>query len=452
MTRSLRRRLLLVLSAGVLTAWLASAFFSYLDTRRQIDALLDANLVHAADLLLALMAPVAAGGHPRVSLPAFSEGDEPLIAYRVTAGDDARVLASAGALPFQPREWQAGFSDRPAASGNWRVYGAEGEGGLRVEVAQRHDVRGAFAASVAAHIMHPVWFAVPLLGLLIWLSVRWGLAPLQAIAGNVARRSAADLAPLDPISAPTEIRPLLEALNSLFVRIGALLEKERRFTADAAHELRTPLAAIRTHAEVARAARREDERDEALGHVVEGTGRATRLVEQLLVLARLDHQAISADGEAVDLEVLLRGALAEEAPRAAAKCIELEMDGTAAGADEAGWRVRGSSDLLKILIRNLLDNALQYTPDGGRVGAGLSRRGDGVVLEIRDTGPGIPPTARGRVLDRFYRLEPSGTGCGLGLSIVARIVEIHGASLKLEGAGNGCGLSAKVIFSLDNFR
>lgn len=445
MNRSLSWRLLVILCGSIVTAWFATAFFSYLDTKRQIDEMLDTSLIQSADFLLVLLDRLPPGELDGASPLELGTGKEQMVAYRVWTSDRSPGIRSPGMPMLSPDTWKPGFSDRAGDQEQWRVYGARNESGLFIEVAQRHEFRTAFAESVATHIMHPVWFAIPLLAILIWFSVRWGLAPLQTVTENVERRSASNLEPLNPQEAPSEIRPLLDALNRLFARIGTLLERERRFTADAAHELRTPLAAIKTHAQVARQARDAGERRQAIESVIQGTDRANRLVEQLLVLARLDHQSMSVAQERVNLTEIVVNGVIDETPRATAKWVDLGMS---EGTDNEAI-ITGNADLLKILIRNLLDNAVRYTPEGGKVNASVRLHDGRVILQIADSGPGIPPERRKRVFDRFYRVEGSAQqGCGLGLSIVSRIAEIYSASIDLTDGLDAGGLAVTVIFPL----
>jgi two-component system sensor histidine kinase QseC len=445
MNHSLRRRLLVFLCGSVVIAWLATAFFTYLDTKRLIDEMLDASLIQSADLLHFLLDRLPSGEFDEISPLELGTAKGQMIAYRVWTRDGSPAIISPGMPILSPDIRLPGFGDRISDNEQWRVYGARTESGLFIEVAQRHQFRTAFAESVATHIMHPVWFAIPLLAILIWLSVRWGLAPLQTVAEIVERRSADNLEPLKPQEAPSEILPLLDSLNSLFARIDALLEKERRFTADAAHELRTPLAAIKTHAQVALQARNAGERGQAIKSVIEGTDRANRLVEQLLILARLDHQSISAIRERVKLVKLVVEGVIDETPKAATKRVDLGMSDRAD--DEA--IITGNPDLLKILIRNLLDNAVRYTPEGGKVNASVRLHEGHIILQVADSGPGIPPERLKHVFDRFYRVEGSTQqGCGLGLSIVSRIAEIYGASINLTDGLDSRGLTVTVTFPL----
>ncbi|PWC32001.1 ATP-binding protein [Azospirillum sp. TSO22-1] len=438
MNPSLRRRLLTLLSAAVLLAWTATAFFSYLDARRAIGAMLDDHLRQSAALLA-----VDPGGTPAGSAPAgHADGWVLLFQVRDAAGRVLRRSAGAPDGPLAPVD--EGFADIERASVRWRAFAlTDPAHGLSVQVAERHDLRDALAGSVVSHLMHPLAVALPVLAGLVWLSVGWGLAPLRAFAREVAGRDPDALHALASDGAPDELRSVARALDGLFARIGALLEKERRFTADAAHELRTPLAAIKTHAQVALAEPEEAGRRAAIARVVEGADRAARLVEQLLLLARLDPQS-ALPVTPVRLDEAARGCVAGLAPWAAGKGVDLGLVGDT-GAAEA--TVMGDAALLGVLARNLMDNAVRYTPPGGRVDVAVVVAEGRVLLRVADDGPGIPEAERGRAFDRFHRVPGSGeTGSGLGLSIAARIAALHGAALTLgEGIG-GQGLSVTVAF------
>jgi len=221
------------------------------------------------------------------------------------------------------------------------------------------------------------------------------------------------------------------------------MEKERQFTDDAAHELRTPLAAIKTHADVALQASSEEERIRAVQSLVEGADRAIRLVHQLLILARLDHQTTLADQTSVNLNDCLIDTVIEEMPNASTKNIDLGISGKTDGTAT----VEGNGDLLRILIGNIVSNAIRYTAPEGTVTVAVHQEATATVLEVNDSGPGIPEESFSRVFDRFYRVEGSSEqGCGLGLSIASRVAEIHGAHIQLENAFPTGGLRARVIF------
>ena len=306
-------------------------------------------------------------------------------------------------------------------------------------------LRAALAESIARHLLHPLLFAVPGLAAAIWLAVGVGLAPLGRFAGEVERRAPDNLAPLALTRVPREVLPLQQALNALFARLRQSRELERRFTADAAHELRTPLAAIRTQAEVALNADDRAQARRALANVVSGAERATRLVEQLLTLARLDPQTALERPQPIGLRALARDAVAAQAPFAARRNIDL---GLLPGDERT---VHGDPVLLAVLLRNLVDNAVRYTPPGGRVDLAVEEahaaRGGYPLLRVTDSGPGIAPAAREQAFERFHRGPDSREeGSGLGLSIVRRIAELHRATLTLDDGPGGRGLTLRVGF------
>lgn len=430
MIHSLRQRLLVILGGSIVAAWLATAFFTYLDTRQLIDEMLDNHLVQSADLLIILLDRLPQGELADHMLQQPEAEANQMIAFRVQDGPVGTTDGTVGSSNFPTDRWQPGLRDAATDGQIWRVFGTSNGARRHIEVAMRQDVKGKFADLVAVHILHPLWIAIPLLAGLIWLSVGWGMRPLQDIASAVERRSPDDMQPLGVSAAPDEIRPLLEALNRLFGRIALLLDRERRFAADAAHELRTPLAAIKTHAQVARQERNPGKYALALDGVIEGADRGTRLVEQLLVLSRLEQEAVVGPSEPVNISDLVIECVAAIAPKAAADGIDL------GAADMLCDRavVNGNADLLRIMLRNLLDNAVRYTPEGGEVTASVETVNHAVILRITDSGPGIPRDLEDRVFDRFYRVAGSGQqGCGLGLSIVLRIAELHGGTVNFEG-------------------
>jgi len=426
MSGSLRRRLVVSLCCVMAGGWAATAWFTYLDTRQLIDEAVDAHLAQSADMLLALL--------DRLPAPAGQAPDGAIVATDPAQEFSFRIATAPATQPLP-----GGFSD--AGNGARRVYAAADQDGHRVEVAVSQQVRSAFAARVATHILHPLWIALPLLALLIWAAVRWGLRPLDRVAASVAGRSATQLEPLQSGPAPAEVLPLVTALNDLFARIARSRERDRRFAADAAHELRTPLAAIKTHAQVAQRAARAEDRRQALDGVLQGVERGTRIVEQLLALARVDDAAVTF--AAVDLMPVIRQTVIELAAKAAARNIDIGVSGP----EDASCTVDGNADLLAVLIRNLVDNAVSYTPPRGQVMLTVARQGGAVTLRVEDTGPGLAPELRARVLDRFYRVAGTGIpGSGLGLSIAAAIAGLHGASLALEDRGTEPGLCARVSF------
>ncbi len=301
--------------------------------------------------------------------------------------------------------------------------------------------RDELISRIAWRLIAPALFGLPLMGAWVWFATRRALKPLATIADEIAARGPDHLSALTPPIAPEEIRPLIEAVNNLFGRVEKTLEAERRFTADAAHELRTPLAALTAQAQVVLRARDDDERRHAGEQLVASTRRATRLVDQLLTLARLDPEA-SVAADSVDLARLAEEVCAGHGGMAVVKNVALELDAAPA-------TVSGDAAMLLILLRNLVDNAIRYTPVGGHVTVAVATDTGGVSLVVTDTGPGIPAAERERVFDRFRRLAGQDTeGSGLGLSIVARIAERHGATVNLGSGPNDSGLQVSLRFPL----
>jgi signal transduction histidine kinase len=307
------------------------------------------------------------------------------------------------------------------------------------ELRSRHETREAREEIVEAlgeSLLWPLAAALPLLAAAIWLGVGRGLTPLRELRAQLARRGADDLAALDTTRAPAEIEPLLGELNRLFDRIGRALERERRLTADAAHELRTPLAALSTQAQVARRAADEASRNEALDAVVAGAERTARLIEQMLTLARLEAGQTGGAAARFDLRETTRAAMAELGGAALAKGVELEL------LDGPAIQAQGYAGLVAVLARNLVDNAVRYTQPGGRVEVAV---GPGAVIEVRDNGPGVPAQELAHLGERFHRLAGQAqSGSGLGLSIALRIAELHGGSIRFSRGPGGRGLAVSV--------
>jgi two-component system sensor histidine kinase QseC len=437
---SLRRRLLLILLAGVAVGWLLAVAYSYRDAHREIDKLFDGQMIQMAETLLVLagdrddeheLARLESGGHTDATEYVFQVID-----------DTGRILLRSPHAPHDILTPQDGFSMQGAMSdAGWRYFGrTDRDNGLRVVVAENHHTRDELSERIVWRMVVPALLAFPLLGAWIWYATYLGLKPLGEVAAEVSAREPERLAPIIPARAALEVRALLDAINSLMQRVADTLSRERRFTADAAHELRTPLAALVTQADVARRARDEAERLHALTQITTGAHRAGRLVEQLLTLARLDPAAVLKT-ESVPLEQVAAEVCADHAATAQEKQIALELE-----ADPA-LSIDGVPDMLRVLLRNLVDNALRYTPPRGRVLISIARHDGRTTLSVSDNGPGIPVADRAMALQRFHRLAGQETqGSGLGLSIVARIAELHQAELSLVEGLEGKGLAVRVRF------
>jgi two-component system sensor histidine kinase QseC len=437
---SLRRRLLVVLLAAVLVVWLATAIYSYFDARHELNELLDAHLAQSAALIM------VQGGHALEEIdteraPQLHRRSRP-VAFQIWEGGTTLRLHSVSAPETRLSDREEGYSDTRLGGKRWRVFSTwDDRHRFLVQVGERDEARREIAAAAVTTLLAPLVFALPALGLFVWLSIVRALGPVNALGKKVEARAPDDVTPLEPGGAPVEIVPLVRSLNTLFSRIATLIERERRFTADAAHELRTPLAALKTQAQVARAATDDRERTHALDSVIAGCDRAARLVEQLLTLARLDPEQRQDHRERCNLRLLARQVIADLAPAALWKQVEIEL----AGADDA--QIECYPALVTVLLRNLIDNAIRYSTRRSRVHVDVRSAGDGTAVTVTDEGPGIAPEERAKVGTRFYRvLGTEETGSGLGLSIVRRIAEIHRAAVSLDSGPGGKGLRVRVTF------
>jgi two-component system sensor histidine kinase QseC len=282
---------------------------------------------------------------------------------------------------------------------------------------------------------------VPALSLILYLSIDKGLKPLQRLAAQIDRRSGDNLELITRDYKYTEIITIKSALNQLLHRLEETLSREKRITSDAAHELRTPLAAIRLHTELAKSAKNQAQKNESLDQIIHGVDRTTHLVEQLLTLARLEPELLANDFAKVDLTALIIEECALLSPLAINKDIDISFD------EIQIKPINGHEPSLRLLIRNLLTNAIAYTPAMGKISISLSKQKQKTTFIVEDSGPGISEQDRERVMERFYRAENHQTpGCGIGLSIVDRVVQMHKGSLALRKADSGQGL--KVIVQL----
>ena len=451
--RSLQARLLALVLALVLGLWAISAAVVWRDARHELDELLDAHLAQAASLLVArqvhelgdedddadrsIDAPALHRYAPRVAFQVFHKGQ--------------LVLRSAGTSAEPLSTQREGFETVVRDGERWRVFSTRGaEHDVQVHVAEGLGARGAILRAVLKGALWPLLLALPLLALTLWWAVRHGTRPLRELGRRLAERAPQELQPVALADVPAEMAPLLEALNALFARIAALLESERRFTADAAHELRTPIAAIRTQAQVALGESDDAQRRHALQATLQGCDRAARLVDQLLTLARLEsgQQSGQAALAPVDLRALAQRVLAELVPQALARGQQLTLE---VDASAAPLRVAGNETLLAVLLRNLVDNALRYSPANAQIEVRLARDGERVRLQVADSGPGLADEHLQRLGERFFRVldaqqSAAQSGSGLGWSIVRRIAAAHGASVQLGRSAALGGMEARVDF------
>ena len=421
---SLRARLTGALLLAVLAFAALQAAVTYRTARAETEALFDAQMQRIA---LSLSGSLGAGAlsddAPAADTPAARE-----MIIQIWRADGVMLYRSPQGRLLPPQT-VIGFSDTVAGGEPYRIYALRTATQV-VQVAQQTEARGRMAGQLALRAVLPVALLAPVLMLIVWWVVGRAIGPIERVRRQVAARRPDDLAPLPTAGLPAEVRPLVGEMNGLLTRLSAAWDALTHFTADAAHELRSPLAALRLQAQSLQRAPDDATRAIATERLLAGIDRATRLVEQLLALARQEGAGEGAELVSLDLTALARNALADAEPEAARHAIALTLD-----APTAHVVLRADEAALAVLLRNLLGNALRHTPPGGQVRVGVREEASVIDLTVEDSGPGIAPDERARVVDRFYRVPGTpGHGSGLGLAIVRAIAERHGAALTLDAS------------------
>ena len=436
---SIQARLLAMVLGLATLVWLCAALFTWIDARHELDELLDGHLAQAAALLVVQ----ADGDDDDIGDVFTTHKYTPQVAFQVFIDNQLVTRSSnAGIAPMASAE--SGFSTVQLPDGvKWRVFStAQSSRKVRVFVGEKVESRQSILWAVLRSMLWPLLIAMPLLGFAGWWSVRRGLTPLRDLSELLGKRAPYALEPFNLHSPPQELQPLLSALNELLARIGSMVATERRFTADAAHELRTPIAAIRAQAQVALGAGDDyAQRNHALRFTLAGCDRATRLVDQLLTLARLEASQAK-PSLAVDLSAAVRQVCADLAPTALARGQTLELDAKAA------CPVVADDVLLGVLVRNLVDNALRYSPAGACVLVNVQLGSETSELRVQDSGPGMSSETMQRLGERFFRVLGSDQpGSGLGWSIAQRIADVFGAQLTASPSQDLGGLMVLVRWS-----
>jgi two-component system OmpR family sensor kinase len=431
--RSIRWRLLLGLFWAALATGLAATAIVYQKAHREATELADLQLRQFA---LALPARLT----PHLEAPVADEPEE-VVFIRVWNARGQLEYASDGAPPFA-RQPATGFASLTAGDDGWRVYSFNGTG-RSVQVSQPDRVRLRLAAHLAWRVIVPLALFLPFFAGLAYVVVGHALRPLERMAQAVAGRSPSALQPLELEQMSPELQAIVAAVNTLLAQIDQAMTAQRRFVADAAHELRSPLTALKLQLQLAERATGEAARDSAFAKLHERLDRASHLVRQMLTLAR--HETTSGPGArlaAVDLDALARRAVSDHSALADSRGIDLGMTG-----EGQVVTVTGDTDGLSVMLGNLVDNAVRYTGSGGQVDvwAGISEGRPS--LRVCDNGPGVAMAERGRLFDRFYR--PDGNtvwGCGLGMAIVKNVADLHGAEIRLGDGLGGRGFGVLVLF------
>jgi len=427
---SIRKSLLLWLAVGLSGAILVAGGALYFQARGEANELFDYQMRQiVASLPRQAFSPMIENGDSGPELD-----DQIMIQIWDNTGVVIYHSHGQANLPLQA---ELGFTNVRQSNGLWRVYSAQ-IGNTVVQIAQPQSARNQIAAQMAVKTVTPLLLLFPLLGILIWVAVGRGLAPIRRAAAEVQARDMHALSPIPDATLPREIRPLTQALNDLLARLGQSINAQRAFVADAAHELRTPLTALRLQVQLAERATDDGERQAAFGDLKQGLERATHLLQQLLTLARQEPGAFEQAHVEFDLRALLHSVIGNFALSAHERQIDLGIS------TEMPASVTGNADALRILFNNLIDNALRHSPPGSSIDVSLAADAGGATVTVEDGGPGIPEADLQRVFDRFYRAADSQTqshGSGLGLAIVKQIADAHHASVDLQNTGNGLRVS-----------
>ncbi|MCB9976871.1 MAG: sensor histidine kinase N-terminal domain-containing protein [Rhodospirillales bacterium] len=431
-TYSIRKRLILLISLPILLSALMIGILSLMSAYDEIEEIYDAQMAHASKVLLQLTQHEILEDQG-YEIELGPENTKPVhryekkLTFRIWEKDHL-VTESDLARDFRSFRAPQGYSDQTLNGTSWRFFVFyDPETQITIEVAEKEEVRQELILKILAGLLAPLSIFFPLVMLIIWLGVTWSLNPLTQLSEQVDLRESNDFSPISSPFMSEELQPLIRAFNRLLERIKQTFSREQAFTDNAAHELRTPLAAMKTQTQVLLKKIKTEEYKEDFQNLVASIDRATHMVDQLLNFARLQSDQ-QLEFEDVSLHVLLDDTISEYRNWAQQKNITLTYHG------HEGSKIRGNEHALELMLRNLLDNALKYTPSGGIVDVSQRQGKDHTIaLVITDTGPGIPDTEKKRVFERFYRVKKNADrGSGLGLAMVRWVCDIHGASINLS--------------------
>lgn len=432
-TTSIRTRLLLSLLPLFILAEVVIGTVTYRYVLRDSHELFDYHLRQMALSLRDQGAVLPPPGPPE-------DREQFDFVVQIWSSDGSKIyLSHTRSRARLPERATLGFADVVTEGERWRVYSTLARGRV-IQVGQPFEVRERIAATAALRSLTPLLFFAPLMALAIWWLVGRSLRPVERIASELRRRDAMRLDPVSEAQIPIEVEPMVQSLNGLLERLHGSFAAQRAFVADAAHELRTPIAALKLQAGLMARARDDEARAEALRELHAGIDRSAHLVDQLLTLARSEPEARTAPGDDIDLALVSRNAVAEMLPLARARGSPIQFS------SPDSILLRGDANALHSLLRNLIDNALRHSPEASHVHVQLEQDDRSVRVIVDDDGPGIAVEERERVFDRFYgRTSGGDSGSGLGLAIVKAVIDRHAGRIELDRSPAG---GLRVIVSL----
>lgn len=446
MIRSIRHFLLISLLVSITIASSITAVGNYLLDKQVIQPYLDHQLLKIFEFLEVIdQAPNYKGKNIQERILRNIKPTENVrsLLFQVWSPTHTLVIDSPSAFAKSFRDSPDGFSNMIINGTDWRVFSRiDPLTNNKIVVAELQEIRNQLADDITENNAYILLVTYPIFGILIWIIVGIALRSITRVSNEISNRALTFLEPVNPSNTPVEIKPLVDELNQLFVRLKLAFDRNKRFAGDAAHELRTPLAALKTQAQVALKSDNATERSNSLLKVMQGVDRSTHIVAQLLTLSRLNQEDALNDIKWIDLHKLTAEIVAYLVPIALEKEIEIEL-----APQPVDSIILGNDIALGILIRNVVDNAIRYTPHNGEVKIQIITHPEHIILRVTDSGPGVPVELRERIFERFYRiLGASAPGSGLGLAIVSQIAELHHAHISLNTPAKGVGLQFDVAF------
>ena len=446
MIKSIKYFLLISLLISITIASTINGIGNYLLDEKVVQPYLDNQLIRLSSMIEIMYQAAKESPHAQTEILENLRASKSISAQQFFFQiwkDGKLILHTTTEVHLSLKNAPPGFSDNVIHNQDFRIYTSVNENlGIKISVAELYTLRRELADDIAHSNANILLITYPVFGILVWLIVSFALRSITRVTSEISNRASTFLEPVQLTEIPIEIKPLVGELNQLFIRLKLAFERNKRFAADAAHELRTPLAALKTHVQVALKADNDADRTKALQKVIESVNRSSHVVAQLLTLSRLGEEEGLTDMKPIDLHKLSMEIIAYLAPHALEKNIEIELSPA-----PKFTLILGNDIALGILIRNIVDNAIRYTPLNGEVKVSIIDDGPVIIFRVIDTGSGIPTELRERVFERFYRvLGTKASGSGLGLAIVSQIASLHHAEIALKSPLSGVGLQFDVAF------